>query len=56
MPPLLVAASGPNAAEAAGRISDGFISTVPQQSLLEHFDAGGGGRQAALRADERLLG
>ena len=42
LPPLLVAASGPNAAEAAGRISDGFINTAPQQSLLEHFDAGGG--------------
>jgi G6PDH family F420-dependent oxidoreductase len=41
-PPILVAASGPNAAEAAGRIGDGFISTVPQQSILERFDAGGG--------------
>jgi coenzyme F420-dependent glucose-6-phosphate dehydrogenase len=42
LPPLLVAASGPPAAEAAGRIGDGFISTVPQASILEHFDAGGG--------------
>lgn len=42
LPPILVAASGPKAAEAAGRIGDGFISTVPQASILERFDAGGG--------------
>jgi G6PDH family F420-dependent oxidoreductase len=42
LPVILVAASGPRAAEAAGRIGDGFISTAPEKSLLEHFVAAGG--------------
>jgi G6PDH family F420-dependent oxidoreductase len=41
-PPILVAASGPNAAEAAGRIGDGFISTTSEKSLLEQFEGAGG--------------
>ena len=42
LPPILVAASGPLMAEAAGRLGDGLISTAPTASLLEHFEAGGG--------------
>ena len=42
LPPILVAASGPKAAEAAGRLSDGLISTSPQQNLVENFEAAGG--------------
>jgi coenzyme F420-dependent glucose-6-phosphate dehydrogenase len=41
-PPILVAGSGPRAAETAGRIGDGFIGLAPDPKLLEAFDAGGG--------------
>ena len=41
-PPVMVAASGPKAAEAAGRLGDGLISTAPQQPLVQQFDAAGG--------------
>jgi G6PDH family F420-dependent oxidoreductase len=41
---VLVAASGTKAAELAGRIGDGLISTAPQPELIEAFeDAGGSG-------------
>jgi G6PDH family F420-dependent oxidoreductase len=42
LPPILVAASGPRAAETAGRIGDGFITTAPEADLLKQFAAGGG--------------
>jgi G6PDH family F420-dependent oxidoreductase len=42
LPPILVAASGPRAAEAAGAIGDGLITTSPEAELLRQFDAGGG--------------
>jgi G6PDH family F420-dependent oxidoreductase len=42
LPPVLVAASGPKAAEAAGRLGDGLISTAPEESLTERFEAAGG--------------
>lgn len=42
LPPILVAASGPQAAEAAGKIGDGLISTAPGEELLKQFEAGGG--------------
>jgi G6PDH family F420-dependent oxidoreductase len=42
LPPILVAASGPNAAEAAGHIGDGFITTSPEAELLKQFHEGGG--------------
>jgi G6PDH family F420-dependent oxidoreductase len=42
LPPILVAASGPRAAEAAGRFGDGFVGTSPKAELLEKFDAAGG--------------
>ncbi len=41
-PPIYVSAFGPKAAELAGRIGDGFISTAPDADLLKTFrDAGG---------------
>jgi len=39
LPPIMVAAGGPKAAEAAGRIGDGFISTAPAAELLQQFQA-----------------
>jgi coenzyme F420-dependent glucose-6-phosphate dehydrogenase len=41
-PPILMAAGGPRAAECAGRIADGLISTTPDVELLQHFEAAGG--------------
>jgi coenzyme F420-dependent glucose-6-phosphate dehydrogenase len=38
-PPIMVAAGGPKAAEAAGRIGDGLISTSPAAELLQQFQA-----------------
>ena len=44
-PPIMVAASGPSAAELAGRIGDGFIGTAPKRETIEQFErAGGRGR------------
>src|SRR3982751_1270351 len=44
-PELYVAASKPQAAEVAGRIGDGFISTAPDDELVSAFeDAGGSGK------------
>jgi G6PDH family F420-dependent oxidoreductase len=40
--PIMVAASGPKAAEAAGRLGDGLIGTSPQAELLQTFDGAGG--------------
>jgi coenzyme F420-dependent glucose-6-phosphate dehydrogenase len=42
LPPIMVAAGGPHAAEAAGRIGDGLISTAPQAKLLQQFEEAGG--------------
>jgi coenzyme F420-dependent glucose-6-phosphate dehydrogenase len=42
LPPILVAASGPQAAEVAGRIGDGLITTAPETELLKRFEAEGG--------------
>jgi coenzyme F420-dependent glucose-6-phosphate dehydrogenase len=42
LPPILVAASGPQAAEAAGRMGDGLITTAPETELLKRFEAEGG--------------
>jgi G6PDH family F420-dependent oxidoreductase len=41
-PPIMVAAGGDEAAEAAGQIGDGFISTSPQAKLPRQFEASGG--------------
>jgi coenzyme F420-dependent glucose-6-phosphate dehydrogenase len=39
---VVVAASAPDAAELAGRIGDGLVSTAPQADLVEAFLAAGG--------------
>jgi G6PDH family F420-dependent oxidoreductase len=41
-PPIYVAASGEKAAELAGRIGDGLISTTPDRELVKKFDSAGG--------------
>lgn len=41
-PPIYIAASGPESAELAGEISDGFISTKNDPKLIEAFDGSGG--------------
>jgi G6PDH family F420-dependent oxidoreductase len=41
-PPIMLAAGGPSSAELAGRIGDGLISTSPEESVIEEFDAAGG--------------
>jgi coenzyme F420-dependent glucose-6-phosphate dehydrogenase len=41
-PPMVVAASGPKAAELAGRIGDGLCATSPDRALVEGFTAAGG--------------
>ncbi|RPI97014.1 MAG: TIGR03557 family F420-dependent LLM class oxidoreductase, partial [Chloroflexi bacterium] len=41
LPLIMVAASGPTAAELAGSIGDGFISTSPEKELVDAFAAGG---------------
>jgi coenzyme F420-dependent glucose-6-phosphate dehydrogenase len=44
-PPVAVAAGGPAAAELAGRIGDAFVSTAPDEELVQAFrDAGGEGK------------
>lgn len=41
-PPIMVAASGPNSLEAAGRFGDGLISLTPEEKAIERFREGGG--------------
>jgi G6PDH family F420-dependent oxidoreductase len=41
-PPLYVAASGPNAAETAGRLGDGLIAVAPDRDVVEQFRRSGG--------------
>ena len=41
-PPILVAASGTQSAELAGRIADGLIATSPDKELVAAFRKGGG--------------
>jgi G6PDH family F420-dependent oxidoreductase len=40
--PVYVAASGPKAAELAGRIGDGFIGVAPESETIEIFNKGSG--------------
>ncbi|HJR81385.1 MAG TPA: TIGR03557 family F420-dependent LLM class oxidoreductase [Anaerolineales bacterium] len=42
LPPIFVAASGPNSAELAGRVGDGLIGTKPDAELVEAFEREGG--------------
>jgi G6PDH family F420-dependent oxidoreductase len=37
-----MAAGGPRAAECAGRIADGLVTTAPDAELLQRFEASGG--------------
>jgi coenzyme F420-dependent glucose-6-phosphate dehydrogenase len=41
-PPIMVAASGAQAATVAGEIGDGLISTAPDAELVQRFEAAGG--------------
>jgi G6PDH family F420-dependent oxidoreductase len=42
LPPITVAAGGAQAAELAGRISDGLISMSPERELVEAYEHAGG--------------
>jgi len=42
LPPFFMAASGPRAAEAAGRLADGLITTAAETDILKGFEGGGG--------------
>jgi coenzyme F420-dependent glucose-6-phosphate dehydrogenase len=42
LPPIYVAASKPDAAELAGRLGDGFVSTAPEAELVDEFEKAGG--------------
>jgi coenzyme F420-dependent glucose-6-phosphate dehydrogenase len=42
LPPIMIAAAGPKAAELAGRIGDGLIATSPDKKVEEQFDRAGG--------------
>ena len=48
LPEIVIAASGPNAAELAGRIGDGFWTTAPKPELIEAFE-GSAPRRARRR-------
>jgi coenzyme F420-dependent glucose-6-phosphate dehydrogenase len=41
-PPIVVAAAGPRAAAAAGRLGDGLINYAAEKSVVETFNANGG--------------
>jgi coenzyme F420-dependent glucose-6-phosphate dehydrogenase len=40
--PVYIAAGGPEAAELAGRIGDGLITTAPEKELVESYERAGG--------------
>jgi G6PDH family F420-dependent oxidoreductase len=42
LPPIMVAASGPETAEMAGEVGDGLISTAPKAEIVETFQQSGG--------------
>ena len=44
-PEIMVAASGPKAADLAGRIGDGLISTAPDKEVRSAFEQAGGKRK-----------
>jgi G6PDH family F420-dependent oxidoreductase len=45
LPPIYVAAAKPQAAQLAGRIGDGLVTTAPEEELVQEFvDAGGAGK------------
>ncbi|MCW2975327.1 MAG: Luciferase-like monooxygenase [Actinomycetia bacterium] len=42
LPQIYMAGSAPKAAELAGRLGDGFISTAPEKNVVQAFEAAGG--------------
>jgi G6PDH family F420-dependent oxidoreductase len=42
-PPILVSGFGPKSIELAGRIGDGYMSTMPDAEMVQQFRAAGGG-------------
>jgi G6PDH family F420-dependent oxidoreductase len=48
LPPIYVAASGPQATELAGRIGDGLVSLAPQAETVESFESSGGAGKPKL--------
>jgi coenzyme F420-dependent glucose-6-phosphate dehydrogenase len=42
LPPIYIAASGQHAAELAGRLGEGLVSTGPDPEVIQAFDAAGG--------------
>src|SRR5205807_8574546 len=41
-PPIMVAATNPSAADLAGRVGDGLISTIANADLIKTFERAGG--------------
>jgi G6PDH family F420-dependent oxidoreductase len=41
-PPILVSGFGPKSVELAGRVGDGYVTTMPDAELIERFHASGG--------------
>jgi G6PDH family F420-dependent oxidoreductase len=41
-PPVLVSAFGPKSVDLAGRVGDGYVTTMPDASLIERYRAAGG--------------
>jgi len=42
LPPIFIAASGPESASSAAENGDGLISTTPEKSIIEEFEKAGG--------------
>jgi G6PDH family F420-dependent oxidoreductase len=45
LPPIMIAAAGPQSAELAGRLGDGLINTKPDATVVEKFREAGGGNK-----------
>ncbi|HBY94412.1 MAG TPA: LLM class F420-dependent oxidoreductase [Chloroflexi bacterium] len=48
LPPIMIAASGAQAAELAGRLGDGLISVAPDPDTVDGFEAAGGAGKPRL--------
>src|SRR4051794_26935818 len=44
---ILISGFGPKAVEVAGRIGDGYVSTMPDRDLVDRFRSSGGGGKVA---------
>jgi G6PDH family F420-dependent oxidoreductase len=42
LPPILISGFGPKSVELAGRIGDGYVTTMPDADLISRFQAAGG--------------